>query len=119
MTAIADHGAGQYHFLENPRVLAQVFETELQTSRQVAASDVCVRIPLGSGVRLVRGRWLSHLHEDGTAVIHPGNLLSGQSKTLYLTFQAPTDREKIVELGQIELTYRHGTGPTSFPHPGP
>jgi Ca-activated chloride channel family protein len=108
MTAIADHGAGQYHFLENPRVLAQVFETELQTSRQVAAADVGVRIPLGAGVRLVRAGGYPISHENGTAVIHPGNLLSGQSKTLYLTFQAPTDKEKTVELGQIELAYRHG-----------
>lgn len=108
MTAIADYGAGQYHFLVNPRVLARVFETELQTSRQVAAADVGVRIPLGAGVRLVRAGGYPISHEDGTAVIHPGNLLSGQNKTLYLTFQAPTDKEKTVELGQIELEYRHG-----------
>lgn len=108
MTAIADHGAGQYHFLETPRILARVFETELQTSRQVAAADVGVRIPLGPGVRLVQAGGYPISVDNGTAVIHPGNLLSGQSKTLYLTFQAPTDREKTVVLGQIELAYRHG-----------
>jgi len=119
MTAIADHGAGQYHFLENPRVLARVFETELQTSRQVAAADVGVRIPLGSGVRLVRAGGYPISQENGAAVIHPGNLLSGQSKTLYLTFQAPTDKEKTVELGKIELAYRHGdrTRKLSVPRP--
>jgi len=108
MTAIADHGAGRYHFLEDPRVLARVFETELQTSRQVAAADVGIRIPLGSGVSLIRAGGYPISIDNGTAVIHPGNLLSGQSKTLYLTFQAPTDKEKTVELGKIELAYRHG-----------
>jgi Ca-activated chloride channel family protein len=108
MTAIADHGAGQYHFLENPRVLARVFENELQASRQVAAADVGIRIPLKSDVRLVRAGGYPIARENGAATIHPGNLLSGQSKTLYLTFQAPTDKEKTVELGQIEVQYRHG-----------
>jgi Ca-activated chloride channel family protein len=51
MTAIADQGAGHYHFLENPQTFARVFETELQATRHVAAADVTIRIPMESGVR--------------------------------------------------------------------
>ncbi|MBC2709658.1 MAG: VWA domain-containing protein [Desulfosarcina sp.] len=46
MTAIADQGAGHYHFLEDPQVFAQVFEAEFQATRHVAAADVKIRIPL-------------------------------------------------------------------------
>jgi Ca-activated chloride channel family protein len=107
MTAIADHGAGSYHFLEDPKVFARVFESELQTSRQVAAADVNIRFPLAPGMRLVSAGGYPISHKKGAAVIHPGNLLSGQRKTLHLTFQVPTDTEKTISLGKIEARYRH------------
>ena len=108
MTAIADQGAGHYHFLEDPRVFARVFESELQTTRQVAAADVDIRIPLSSGVRLIDAGGYPVGHENGAAVIHPGNLLSGQSRTLYLTFQVPTGDERQIVLGRVRADYRHG-----------
>ena len=119
MTAIADQGTGQYHFLEDPQVFAQVFETELQATRQVAAADVDIRIPLASGVRLVSAGGHPIALEAGAAVVRPGNLLSGQNRTIYLTFQVPTDKEGLVELGRIETHYRHRERPgrTGIAHP--
>jgi Ca-activated chloride channel family protein len=109
MTAIADQGAGHYHFLEDPQVFAQVFETEFQATRHVAAADVTIRIPLEAGVRLLSAGGYPVHHENGMAVIHPGNLLSGQSRTLYLNFQVPTDMEKEIVLGRVQMHYQqHG-----------
>lgn len=107
LTAIADRGTGHYHFMEDPKVFARVFETELQATRHVAAADVTIRIPLAPGVRLVGAGGHPIGHEKDTAVIHPGNLLSGQSRTLYLTFQVPTDVEKKIVLGRVRVQYRH------------
>ena len=107
MTAIADRGAGYYHFLEDPRVFAQVFETELQATRRVAASDVTIRIPLKAGVHLVGAGGYPIDSENGDAVIHPGNLLAGQKRTLYLTFQVPTQVEQEIHLGRVQVQYRH------------
>lgn len=107
MTAIADQGAGHYHFLEDPQVFAQVFEAEFQATRHVAAADVTIRIPLEHGVRLVSAGGYPIGHEKGTAVVHPGNLLSGQSRTLYLTFQVPTTVEQEIVLGRVQVQYQH------------
>ncbi|WP_372680914.1 VWA domain-containing protein [Desulfosarcina sp.] len=107
MTAIADQGAGHYTFLEDPRVFAQVFESEFQATRHVAAADVNIRIPLEPGVRLEAAGGYPIRHEEGSAIIHPGNLLSGQSKTLYLTFQVPTTEEKEIVMGRVQVRYRH------------
>jgi Ca-activated chloride channel family protein len=111
MTAIADQGAGHYHFLENPQTFARVFETELQATRHVAVADVTIRIPMESGVRLVGAGGYPIHHKKDTAVIHPGNLLSGQSRTLFLTFQVPTDVQREIALGQIQVTYQHDGRP--------
>jgi Ca-activated chloride channel family protein len=107
MTAIADQGAGSYHFLENPGTFAQVFDKELKASRQVAATDVGIHIPLVPGVRLVSAGGYPIRYEAQTAVVHPGNLMSGQHKSLYLTFQVPTGEEKRIDLGRVHVQYRH------------
>ena len=107
MTAIADQGAGHYHFLEDPQVFAQVFEAEFQATRLVAAADVNIRIPLESGVRLVGAGGYPISYENNTAVIHPGNLLSGQSRTLFLTFLVPTAQEKEIVMGRVQVQYQH------------
>ena len=106
MTAIADQGAGHYTFLEDPQVFAQVFESEFQATRHVAAADVNIRIPLEAGVRLVAAGGYPIRHENGSAIIHPGNLLSGQRKTLYLTFQVPTAEEKEIVMGRVQVRYQ-------------
>jgi Ca-activated chloride channel family protein len=107
MAAIADQSAGHYHFLEDPRAFAQAFETEFQSTRHVAAADVTIRIPLKPGVRLSGAGGYPIRHENGMAVIHPGSLLSGQRRTLYLTFQVPTDVEKSIVIGRVHAHYRH------------
>ncbi len=109
MTAIADRGAGNYRFLEDPHAFASVFEAELIATRQVAASDVAIRIPLNPGVRLTdAGGYPIHMEGD-TAVVHPGDLLSGQHRSFYLTFQVPATVEKEVVLGQLQMHYRHAS----------
>ncbi|BBO87299.1 vWA domain-containing protein [Desulfosarcina ovata] len=105
MTAIADHGAGSYHFLENPQAFAKVFEAELSASRQVAAADVKIRIPLEPGVQLIGAGGYPIRHENGAAVVHPGDLLSGQQRTLFLTFQVPTTSEQKINLGRLQTEY--------------
>lgn len=106
MTAIADQGAGHYTFLEDPQVFARVFDSEFQATRHVAAADVDIRIPLEPGVHLVAAGGYPIRHEDGMAIIHPGSLLSGQSKTLYLTFQVSTAVEREIVMGRVQVSYR-------------
>jgi Ca-activated chloride channel homolog len=106
MTTIADHGTGSYHFLENPTAFARVFENELAASRRVAVSDLQIRIPLSSGVNLLDAGGYPVNHEKGAAVVHPGDLLSGQQRTLFLTFDAPTDTLGTIPLGSVSMQYR-------------
>jgi len=107
MTTIADHGAGRYYFLENPQAFAQVFEKEFQLTRNVAASALELRIPLKDGVRLIHAGGYPIENKDGYAVIHPGDLLSGQQRKLFLTYKVPTDRERDFNLGVYQVRYMH------------
>jgi Ca-activated chloride channel family protein len=105
MTTIADHGAGRYYFLEDPRTFAQVFDKELQATRTVAASGLEIRIPQADGVRLVNAGGYPITAQGSVAIVRPGDLLSGQQRTLYLTFQVPTDKERSFDLGAIQARF--------------
>lgn len=105
MTTIADHGAGRYYFLEDPRTFAQVFDKELQATRMVAASGLEIRIPQADGVRLVNAGGYPITAQGNVAVVRPGDLLSGQQRTLYLTFQVPTDKERSFNLGAFQTRF--------------
>ncbi|MFH0725537.1 MAG: VWA domain-containing protein [Pseudomonadota bacterium] len=105
MTTLADHGAGRYYFLEDPKRFAQVFEKEFQDTRNVAASGLEIRVPLEKGIRLVNAGGYPIQVKDGEAVIHPGDLLSGRQRTLFLTFQVPTDREREFTLGEFQVRF--------------
>ncbi|MEE4608218.1 MAG: VWA domain-containing protein [Desulfobacteraceae bacterium] len=119
MTAIADRGAGHYHFLEDPGVFARVFETELQATRQVAAADVAVRLTLSPGVRLVDAGGYPIAVDGGEATIHPGDLLSGQERTIFLTFQVATETPRQIALGRVQVQYRQRDDIFSLAAPEP
>lgn len=118
MTTIADHGAGSYHFLENPASFARVFENELTASRRVAVSDLRIRIPLSPGVDLTDAGGYPVRHEKGVALVHPGDLLCGQQRTLFLTFSVPTDTLGTISLGRVEMQYRFNSRSHRLNSPG-
>lgn len=107
MTAIADHGSGNYYFLENPQAFARVFEKEFETARAVVASGLEIRIPLKDGVRLVDAGGFPVTQDGNTAVIKPGDLLSGQQRKLFLTMQIPTEEKRKFSIGGIVARYLH------------
>ena len=107
MTTLADHGAGRYYFLEDPKRFALVFEKEFQDTRNVAASGVEILVPLGKGIRLVNAGGYPIQVNDGQAVVRPGDLLSGQQRNFFLTFQVPTDKEEEFTLGKFQVRFNH------------
>ncbi len=107
MTTLADHGAGHYYFLEDPKRFALVFEKEFQATRNVAASGIEIKVPLKKGIRLVSAGGYPIQVKDGQAMIHPGDLLSGQQRNLFLTFQVPTDKEQEFILGEFQVRFNH------------
>ena len=106
MTALADQGAGSYYFLEDPNSFAQVFEKEFQTARNVAAAGLEIRIP-PDRVRLVNAGGYPVKLEGRSAVLFPGDLLSGQKRKLFLTLEVPTRSEGEFKLDRIQVRYQH------------
>ena len=119
MTAIADHGAGSYHFMENPVAFARIFEEELHASRQVVVADLRILIHLAPGVMLSDAAGYPIHYENGEAIVYPGDLFSGQKRTFFLTFTAPTDALGTISIGTIATHYQFEGAPRHTPMPRP
>jgi Ca-activated chloride channel homolog len=114
MTALADHGAGRYHFLENPQAFAQVLEHEFAATRNVAAAGLQIRVPLKHVMRLVdAGGYPIHTEGD-VAVIQPGDLLSGEQRRIFMTLQLPADRPHEFSIDGLTVRYQHAGRPRTL-----
>ena len=107
MAFLADRGQGRYYYLENPTAFAGMFKEAYRNLRKMAATDVHLHINTGPKVRLVDAAGYPIGQNDGVLQIRPGNIKTGDTKTLYLTFNVPTHRIGTVSLGHMELSYLH------------
>lgn len=105
MALIADQGAGTYHYLENPNTFAAVFEHEFMKSRQVAATSLELHIPKVQGVRLLSAGGFPVKEFPNHYAVYPGNLLTHQTRTLFLRFQASTATNESYTLQGIWISY--------------
>jgi len=107
MTHIADRGAGNYYYLEDPNAFAAVFQKEFQNSRTAVATSTEVRIPLTGGISLVDAAGYPVEIKNNQAIFYPGDLLSGQTRKLFLTLRVPTNEEGTFEIRGISARYLH------------
>ena len=114
MTALADHGTGRYHFLENPNAFAAVLGHEFQTAHDVAASGLEIRIPLKHGLKVTDAGGYPVRIEGQVAVIQPGDLLSAERRRIFLSLQIPADKARQYTLDSVTLRYQHAGRPRTL-----
>lgn len=113
MTLLADRGAGSYYFLENPDAFAAVFLDEFWSVKNIAANTMTVKIPMAGGVSLKDASGYPVETDGRYAVFHPGSLMSGQKRKLFLTFRMPTEKERMFTINDIEIHYIRNDQPAS------
>ncbi len=108
MGRIADGGAGKYYFLENPAAFASVFSGEFKDARLVAAANLGISVPVPQGMTLINASGYPIRMQGNTAIIHPGDMLSGQKRTIILDFKVDAGDTGSVFIPSIHATYTHG-----------
>ncbi|MFC1523340.1 VWA domain-containing protein [Thermodesulfobacteriota bacterium] len=111
MTHIADRGTGNYYFLENPNAFAEVFLNECNKTRIVAATSVEIRIPLQDDITLFSAAGYPIEVKNNQAIFRPGDLLSGQTRKLFITLRMPTDRDRSFNMQGIQVAFSHENKP--------
>ncbi len=89
MMGLAGAGGGNYYFIENPRTLASIFETELGGIRRIALQNATVRLSPGRGVR-VRDVIGYEFEADGRDILIPvGDLAANDRREFIVELSIP------------------------------
>ncbi len=98
MMNIAEHGAGNYYFIESPTQLTRIFEKEFGQILATVAKDSVIYLSLAPGVQIKNIYGYTHTVKDGKVQIRLGDIYSGQERNLLIKVNAPTNN-----LGQRQL----------------
>jgi len=110
MTAIADAGSGNYHYLRDTRGLGEVFAREFDAARSTVASGLAVRIEPAPGVTVIDAAGYPLEHEGGAVVFRPGSLFSGQERRVWVTLAARRDAVGEYDLANFALSFTGAGG---------
>lgn len=104
MSALADHGNGNYTFLEDLSALDKVLAQEFYGASRIYASDLKVKLNLSPGIEAIEASGYPIEKEGNTATLRPGHLYNGQKKTFFVTLKLPTSTLYTKGLGTGSVT---------------
>ncbi len=90
MMNLAEHGAGNYYFIESPTQLAGIFKKEFGQMLATVAKDSVINLSLSPEVELKEIFGYTHTTKDGFIQINLGDLYSGQERNILIKLNAPT-----------------------------
>jgi len=111
MTALADYGTGNYYFMKNPSAFAAVFNDEFNQTRTAAATSLKVSFRQNNGIRLVDAGGYPIEMKNNSAIFFPGDLMSGDTRKLYLNLKVPTNKIDTYNISGISLRYSYNNIP--------
>ncbi len=107
MTGVADHGGGNYYFVEKSELIADTLNDEIGQMAATVAKNVALHVTLKDGVTVekVHG-WVTRTDGD-TIVVPLGEFFSGQTRSVLWKFQLPEALKPgdKLELSPVELTF--------------
>jgi Ca-activated chloride channel family protein len=109
MASLADHGMGNYSYLEHLSTLGRILAKDLDDTRLIYAENSELHLQLQNGVQLhdAAGYPLETIGGDAAHVrIKTGQLLQGARKSLILSLTSPTATTGDFTLGNVTLQYR-------------
>jgi len=102
MQAIAENGAGQYHYVEHPNQIARIFEEELSSLIRTTARDIHLRLENGSIIDRVE---IISDDADEPRDISLGDMFAGETRTLMLRLDLDAAEAEQLALGGLELSF--------------
>jgi Ca-activated chloride channel homolog len=110
MAALADAGAGNFHFLASANGLDRIFASEFATARETAATGLRVVIEPQPGVTVVDAAGYPLAASNGAVSFTPGTLFDGQERRIWVTLGVPADAKGDVPLARFALEYSRDGG---------
>lgn len=105
MMGLAEHGAGNYYFIESPNQLAGIFEKEFGQMAAAVARDTVIKLALAPGVRIDEVYGYEYSVKDGAAEIKLGDFFGGQERDILVRLTVPAGTDGKKDLVSASLSY--------------
>lgn len=108
MTGLADHGGGNYYFVENSEKIANTLNDEVRQMAATVAKSVSLHVSLPGGMKLEKVHGWVPKEEGGLVIVPLGEFFSGQLRSVLWQFSLPEGLKagQEIALGMVELTYK-------------
>jgi Ca-activated chloride channel family protein len=104
MVGLAEHGGGNYYFIETPRPIAHILHREFESLSATLAQNAIIELRLGRGVTLRDIIGYQWTQEGDVCKIAVGDLVSDATNELTLELVAPSGRGSLA-LASGKLMY--------------
>jgi Ca-activated chloride channel family protein len=105
MTAVADHGGGNYYFIESPKAIASVFNQELSRMFATVAQNARIELNIEDGAELKNVFGYTHARKGDVVSIPLSEIFGGQRRSILVELQIPVARSGRAVLGSVTLIY--------------
>ena len=89
MLGLAEHGGGNYYFIESPYQLASIFERELQGLASVVAQNAYIELNLGRGVKFNNAIGCGSTRNGDRWVLSVGDLYANEHREFTIELNIP------------------------------
>lgn len=105
MTAVADHGGGNYYFIQRSNEIAGVFSTELSRMFATVAQQASVELMLEDGVDLKQVFGYTFTRRGDVVSVPLAEIFGGQRRSILMEVQVPVVRTGAAIIGKVTLKY--------------
>lgn len=109
MTAVADHGGGNYYFVQHSDQIASVLQGELSQMMATVARQATLEVTLPAGVAVEEVYGYAWQAEGRTVVVRLGDVFAGQTRAILWKLRATDASVGTATLGTLKLHYRDAT----------
>jgi len=102
MQAIAENGAGNYHYVEHPSQIARIFEEELSTLVRTTARDIHLRIRESGAIEEID---VISIETETPQDVAVGDMFAGETQRVMLRVDIAATDAPTLSLGDLEVTY--------------
>lgn len=105
MLSIAEHGGGNYYFIENPRQMQRIFEQEINTLFTTVAKDIKVTLDFPNSIKSIETFGYVSSIKNNQLSVDIENLYSGESRTILLRMELDPQSDEEFTLGKLNINY--------------
>lgn len=105
LSSLADHGTGNYHFLEKVAKLDKILADEFYGASQILAKQLRLELNLHPAIQVVDASGYPLTRDQGKVIVQAGHLYQKQKKSFFVTLRLPSDHLYDENLGKAHLSY--------------